>query len=77
MNQGIALPQLSPPRPFTEAEHETWGAIMAVQRPKREQQIHPHFMEGLARLEMDQDRIPSLAAVNKKLKALTGWKGCL
>jgi phenylalanine-4-hydroxylase len=64
-------------RPFTPDEHQTWAAIMKVQRPRRRQQLLPFFQEGLDRLDMDVDVIPDIHAVNKKLKALTGWQAVL
>ena len=70
-------PQLSPPRNFTEAEQLTWADIISIQRPRRERQMHPLFMQGIAKLDMDVDRIPNLEKINRKLKSLTGWTGVL
>lgn len=63
-----------PRRTFTEAEHNVWKSIMEVQRPRRERQLHPIFMEGLKTLRMDTDRIPDLEDVNKLLFNSTGWQ---
>lgn len=68
-------PQLVERPAFNDDENTTWREIMKVQRPRRVRQIVPMFMEGLKLLDMDQDKIPDLNAVNKKLKALTGWQG--
>lgn len=71
----ILQPTFSPPRKFTQAEHETWGSIMRVHRARRAGQMHPIFLDGLKLLEMDKDEIPELAIVNQRLKQMSGWEG--
>lgn len=75
MRAEVLAPSLSEPRVFTEEEHSVWGEILRAHRPNRDRQLHPIFMEGLASLEMDSDRIPDLERVNRRLEELTGWRG--
>ncbi len=67
--------QFSPARPFTDEEHGTWAAILALHRPRRQAQIVSIFPDGVAKLAMDGERIPSLDDINGRLAALTGWRG--
>ena len=60
---------------FSVDEHETWRILYARQAEKRSEQIIPEFSFGLEALGFKADRIPDLNAINKKLKALTGWQG--
>ena len=60
---------------FSEEDHGTWGAINAIHRQRRAQQMVPMFLRGLHSLGMDTDTIPSLDEVNAKLMFLTGWRG--
>ncbi|MGE4132118.1 MAG: hypothetical protein AB7F86_10810 [Bdellovibrionales bacterium] len=62
-------------RDFNEEENSTWRAIMQIQYPRQQQQIHPMFMEGLKVLEMDQENVPDMDKINQRLLARTGWKG--
>ncbi|MBL8915900.1 MAG: hypothetical protein JNM17_34695 [Archangium sp.] len=69
-------PTLSPrTSPFSDEEHGTWAAILAAHRPKRSKQLVQTFIDGVARLELDRDRIPTLEEVNARLGKLTGWNG--
>jgi phenylalanine-4-hydroxylase len=62
-------------RDFTPAEHDTWRALFARLAHCRAHLAHPSFNDGLARLAITGERIPSLDAVNDRLMALTGWRG--
>jgi phenylalanine-4-hydroxylase len=68
-------PDFSTARHYTDTEHGTWGDVVRTQRPLRATQLVPMFERGLAQLDMDRDTIPSLDAVNAKLRSLTGWQG--
>ncbi len=62
-------------RDFTPAEHDTWRALFARLEHCRTYLAHPQFNDGLQALGITGERIPSLAAVNERLFALTGWRG--
>lgn len=61
--------------PFSEEEHATWAAILAAHRPRRAKQLVQTFIDGVARLELDRDTIPTLDEVNARLSKATGWRG--
>lgn len=62
-------------RHFTPAEHDTWRALFARLSHCRANLAHPQFNDGLQALGITGECIPSLAAVNERLFALTGWRG--
>ncbi len=61
--------------PFSDEEHATWADIVALHRARREQQLVPMFLAGVAQLELDRPRIPALDEVNARLAKSTGWQG--
>jgi phenylalanine-4-hydroxylase len=63
-----------PQRQFTAEEHETWRILY-----KRQLEVLPNraigmFMDSLATLGINQDRIPSFHEVNEILMKRTGWQ---
>ncbi len=60
---------------FTAQDNETWKRLYSAQRDNVFERIHPLFSQGLDLLEIPADRVPDLDIVNKKLQALTGFKG--
>jgi phenylalanine-4-hydroxylase len=60
---------------FTDADQEVWRRLYAGTERCRREQAHPDFCDGLEKLGIGPDRIPALADVNARLKALTGWQG--
>lgn len=60
---------------WTDVDHATWRQIVTTQAPRRSRQAVGIFEEGLQALGMDQEKIPSLAEINTRLRALTGWEG--
>jgi len=60
---------------FEAHEHDTWRRLYARLDHCRAHQAHPLFAAGLDALGIAADAIPSLAAVNARLEALTGWRG--
>lgn len=77
LDQIQAKVKLSAPRVFNSDENETWAQVVRIQRPRRAKQMYYLFEDGLKTLAMDQDSIPDLQIVNRKLKNLTGWEGVL
>jgi phenylalanine-4-hydroxylase len=74
-SHAVTTLSLPPPRAFTDEEHATWGDVVRTQRPRRSAHLVPAFERGLRALDMDHETIPSLDAVNARLRALTGWQG--
>lgn len=66
---------IAPAPAFTARDHQTWKTLYQVQDPLRETQIVPEFSQGLKALGITAERIPDLAEVNGRLRALTGWEG--
>lgn len=62
-------------RAFTDAEHDTWRRLFARLEHCRQELAHPAFVAGLDALGIDGRRIPELDEVNRRLSALTGWRG--
>jgi phenylalanine-4-hydroxylase len=71
----MAAPHLVGWREFSPGEHHTWRLLFERQLPKRREQIAGLFSEGIEALGFTADRIPDLQAVNRKLIALTGFRG--
>jgi len=60
---------------FGAHEHDTWRRLYARLDHCRREQAHPLFAAGLDALGIHGDAIPALADVNRRLTALTGWRG--
>lgn len=63
------------PRAFTSEDHETWKEILTIHEKKRDQQICDIFLDGLKKLHLTKDRIPSLAEVNHIIRQCSGFEG--
>lgn len=59
---------------YSEAEHDVWRRLFRRQSAILPGLVAPAFLEGLEALHMDETHIPDFAALNKNLKALTGWQ---
>lgn len=59
---------------FTAEDDQTWRMLFSRLDDIRPRVAHPLFVEGLAKLGMTNEKIPSLKEVNSRLKALTGWQ---
>ena len=58
---------------YSEANQETWRRLYRALAGKWEQHAHPRFLDGVARLALDPDRIPRLADINRFLEPLSGF----
>lgn len=59
---------------YSEANQETWRRLYRALAGKWEQHAHPRFLDGVARLGLDPDRIPRLEDVNRFLEPLSGFR---
>jgi phenylalanine-4-hydroxylase len=68
-------PHVVPYRDFSPDEHRTWQILFERQARLRDRQLVPEFSEGLRALGFTAGRIPDLREVNRRLAALTGFRG--
>ena len=59
---------------YSEENHETWRQLYARIRPKWERYANPHFLKGIAALDLPHDHIPRLSEINRRLEPLTGFQ---
>ena len=59
---------------YTPAEHATWNSLYLRMLPLWRQYATPPFLRGLDALQLNPDRIPRLADVNRCLRPLTGFR---
>jgi phenylalanine-4-hydroxylase len=59
---------------FADEEHEVWDTLFARQVPYLGTRIVTPFLEGIAKLGLDQPGIPNLDRLNDRLEPLTGWR---
>jgi phenylalanine-4-hydroxylase len=59
---------------YPELDHETWSILFARQVDLLRGRAGDAFMEGLDILGFEADRIPRLAALDRRLKEATGWR---
>ena len=59
---------------FTAAEHGVWDTLFARQVPYLGEHIVRPFIDGIARLGLDEPGIPELERLNARLEPLTGWR---
>jgi len=59
---------------FTADEHGVWDTLFARQVPYLGSRIVSPFLDGIAKLALDQPGIPELGRLNERLERLTGWR---
>ncbi len=59
---------------YSEANQETWRRLYRSLAGKWERFGHPRFLDGLARLGLDPDRVPRLDDINRFLEPLSGFR---
>lgn len=58
---------------YSEANQETWRRLYRALAGRWERHAHPRFLDGVARLGLDPDRIPRLSDINRFLQPLSGF----
>lgn len=58
---------------FTEEQHKTWAELFARQVPRVRAHASAHYLAGFDLLQLPSGEIPSLAYLNSKIPAATGW----
>ncbi|MCE9559226.1 MAG: phenylalanine 4-monooxygenase [Armatimonadetes bacterium] len=59
---------------YTDDNHEAWKVLFNRMRPRWEKYANEHFLQGIANLCLDPERVPRLEDVNQFLCALTGFR---
>jgi phenylalanine-4-hydroxylase len=59
---------------YSEEEHATWRRLYARMLPQWSKYANRHFLDGVASLCLDPERVPRLADVNRFLSPLTGFQ---
>ena len=65
---------LQPVDRYTAEDHQTWATLYRRQSEMLPGRACDEFLQGLAALEVDADRVPDFARLNEKLLAATGWQ---
>jgi phenylalanine-4-hydroxylase len=59
---------------YSQKNQETWRKLYDGLLPRWRKYANVKFLEGLARLSLDRERIPRLEDINRFLKPLTGFQ---
>ena len=59
---------------YSKENHEAWRTLFARMQPKWARYANPHFLKGVAALDLPHDRIPRLSDINCLLEPLTGFQ---
>jgi len=60
---------------FTEEQHAIWADLFAgIHQPYLLEHLCHEFTDGLALLQLDPHRIPTLAYLNERIQPRTGWR---
>jgi len=59
---------------FSDEQHEIWADLFAgIHQPYLMEHICREFMDGLALLQLDPRRIPTVAHLDERITSRTGW----
>src|SRR6516164_4545807 len=59
---------------YTPRDHQTWKTLYTRMIPFWEHYANTHYLNGLARLQLNPERVPRLDQVNRFLNPLTGFQ---
>lgn len=59
---------------YTKDEHAVWTELFARQEKLLPGRAADEYLQGLAALDLDRERIPPLSEVSRKLERATGWQ---
>ena len=63
-----------PHAPYTELEHRLWQTIWKALGPAHREHACAEYLDCLAKLNFDTDRIPQLDEVSRKVEAISGFR---
>jgi phenylalanine-4-hydroxylase len=58
---------------YDDIENKTWNTLINRQIKAIENRACPEYIEGIAKLQFEMDRIPQIRDLNKRLGAFMGW----
>ncbi len=59
---------------YTPEENAVWADLYAAQEANIHRYMAREYLDGLARLELPRDAVPSCADLSERLMDLTGWR---
>src|ERR1700688_2388648 len=59
---------------YTDEEHDVWRTLYARQEKLLAGRAADEFLDGLAALDLDREKIPALPDVSRRLFEATGWQ---
>jgi len=63
-----------PTAPYTDVEHGVWKTIWEALGPAHRAHACAEYLDCLERLDFDDDRIPQLDEVSRKVEAISGFR---
>jgi phenylalanine-4-hydroxylase len=66
--------QAIPHAPYTEQEHEVWQTIWTALGPAHREHACAEYLDCLAKLDFERDRIPQLDEISRKVEAISGFR---
>lgn len=66
--------QAIPHAPYTEQENQVWQTIWNALGPAHREHACAEYLDCLAQLNFDTDRIPQLDEVSRKVEAISGFR---
>jgi phenylalanine-4-hydroxylase len=63
-----------PDAPYTELEHGVWQTIWKALGPAHREHACAEYLQCLDQLDFDDERIPQLGDVSKKVEAISGFR---
>lgn len=58
---------------YTPEQHGVWKELVSRRMPQLREHACEEYLDGFEKIGLQVDRIPDLAAVNRRLEPLTGW----
>jgi len=58
---------------YSDENHKAWGSLYARIQDRWKKYANPKFLEGVAKLNIDPNRVPRIEDINTFLKPLTGF----
>lgn len=59
---------------YSEENHQTWSRLLSRMQDRWQRYANPRFLEGIATLHLDQERVPRCEDINRFLEPRTGFK---
>ena len=60
---------------FSDDQHAIWADLFAgIQRPYLQEHLSQSYIDGMALLQLDPQRIPTVAYLNERIQPRTGWR---